>query len=371
MIPLFVHLPLVAIAGLATGALLGLIKNWKKATGKDGVLSNLVKGVSGAGLTNAQIEQNDWNAEEAQKQRDWTENMDATKYQRQTQDMRAAGLNPAMMYGGSQSASSLSGDAASGSSVGNPSPGVFNSILDVIFAKQRMENLRIEGEKMRNEGKAALISAYAARENAGTNARNAGTAEWNARIAEARKDIERDLANSNIDLNAASIDKMAEDAAYVRELRSYVSKNYEVAMKNADSSAKQAIAAMRQADAAIQNAATHSYIADYQTDLYYSESLLNSIVKGEHEEVYKKLPQKLQLEIDNMRKEGVVLDERGRLIHRQGNLASAQLVKTYVTTATDVAKTVASFIPGASSSPNYTNVYGDSADVAAGIIGGY
>lgn len=111
--------------------------------------SNLIKGITGSGLTAAETEQNTWNSLEAQKSRDWTEQMDNTKYQRQTQDLQAAGLNPAMMYGGSVSASGVTGAQASGGDAGSPSAGLLDSILNFLFAKQRMRNLKAEEENIK------------------------------------------------------------------------------------------------------------------------------------------------------------------------------------------------------------------------------
>lgn len=57
-----------------------------------------------------------WNAQEAQKNRDWQTEMSNTAYRRAVADMKAAGLNPAMMYGSSAaSASTPSGATSSGS----------------------------------------------------------------------------------------------------------------------------------------------------------------------------------------------------------------------------------------------------------------
>lgn len=122
----------------------------KQITESDPV-SNWLKGTTGSGLTTSQIEQNTWNAEQAQVQRDWTEQMDNTKYQRQVSDMLSSGLNPAMMYGQGVSASTPSGSAASGSSVASPTGGVLDSILNVVFAQQRLKNLRAEEENTRKD----------------------------------------------------------------------------------------------------------------------------------------------------------------------------------------------------------------------------
>lgn len=58
----------------------------------------------------------EFNAQEAQKQREFEEHMSNTAYQRAVKDMQKAGLNPAAMYGGGAggAASTPSGASASG-----------------------------------------------------------------------------------------------------------------------------------------------------------------------------------------------------------------------------------------------------------------
>lgn len=53
-----------------------------------------------------------FNAEEAQKQREWAEHMEATKYQRAVKDMSAAGLNPVLAVTGGGISTGTGGSSA-------------------------------------------------------------------------------------------------------------------------------------------------------------------------------------------------------------------------------------------------------------------
>lgn len=64
-----------------------------------------------------------YNTAEAQKQRDWQQEMSSTAYQRAMADMRAAGLNPMLAYsqGGASTPSGAAGSIGySGTTLGNP-----------------------------------------------------------------------------------------------------------------------------------------------------------------------------------------------------------------------------------------------------------
>lgn len=107
--------------------------------GGEWLLGDLHRSISGSGLTTAEIQANEFNAAEAQKQRDWQTEMDNTKVQRSVQDMQAAGVNPAMMMGGSGvTASTPSGAAAS---AGAPRRGnvSLDSIMNMAMIGQRFK----------------------------------------------------------------------------------------------------------------------------------------------------------------------------------------------------------------------------------------
>lgn len=104
---------------------------------------NLLKSWTGSGLNAAQTEANAFTSEEAEKERAWSEQMRATNYQASVADMRAAGLNPALMYGSGAGAGSAP-SGASASSVAPSGPSTLSELIEMIMAKAQLSKIKAE-----------------------------------------------------------------------------------------------------------------------------------------------------------------------------------------------------------------------------------
>lgn len=300
------------------------------------------------GLTTSDLQAFMLNQQSAQEARNFALEMDSTNYQRKVADMQAAGVNPALAIGGvlsapSSNAMATASNTGSGSGIGVQAPD-FSSVA--ALASLGLENKRLNQEyKLRSKQlDIDQQNADTAKENAESQSRQASVAERSVSVQEARLSIDRDLADSHIQVNEAQISKMAADVVHINKIVEQLPEYLEIAKKNSNSQALSAAASMQQAEASLQNAVTNSYIADYQTDLYYTNSLLNDLVANEKSEVLKYLPEKLQTEISNMRKEGVLLDKRGNWLDKNGKLMDAQRVKTYVETGIEVTNAVTDIV---------------------------
>lgn len=100
-------------------------------SGFGGWLNRLIDSQGSADAYNAYQSALDreYNAEQAQKQRDFEERMSNTAYQRAIADMKSAGLNPVLGFSGS---STPSGVSASSSGARSSSNGGKNSLLNLL-----------------------------------------------------------------------------------------------------------------------------------------------------------------------------------------------------------------------------------------------
>lgn len=316
----------------------------QESSGVGGALSNLRHQVFKDTLTDSEREANQFTADEAQKQRDWEEQMSNTAYQRQVADMQAAGINPAMAMN-ANGASVPSGAAASSVSPGSGMS--FSDLMQLVLLPVQKRLLASQAQQARDQGEASLITARANadnadtnRENAGTNKQNALTARFNAESQRMQVEIDRARARSQINVNDEEAKRVAEQTAFLALQREQLPKQLAIAEKNASSEEKRAIAALRQADAAVQNAATNDRLADYETSLKYAEEMFTWYRSEGQQVVNKYLPEKTKIEIDNLIKEGVRLDAQGRLINKTGHLVDAQTVSTYVGAACNLSNAI-------------------------------
>lgn len=100
---------------------------------KDSVENQITK----AHLTGAEQEANQFNADEAQKSRDFTEYMARNKYAIESASMQDAGVNPALVYGGGNLVSTAA-NGAQASSVSPSSSGGILGAIDGLMALVRM-----------------------------------------------------------------------------------------------------------------------------------------------------------------------------------------------------------------------------------------
>lgn len=116
--------------------------------GAQGLLGNVLSSVAGAAVNAysykknreyadvVRQEQNEFNAEQAQIARDYNQQMDNTKYQRQVADMQAAGVNPALAMQGGVSTQATSNAVAQGASVASPQFDLSSVIQLALQSKQ-------------------------------------------------------------------------------------------------------------------------------------------------------------------------------------------------------------------------------------------
>lgn len=131
-------------------------------------LGSFVAKQTGSELTNADREANAFTAQQAQLNRDFQQQMSNTAYQRQVTDMTAAGVNPALLYGGGSSgASTPSGDMASSVSPSTTSTdivGLLGQIANLKLLKSQMRNIDSDTAKKEqdiDESKARIVESKA------------------------------------------------------------------------------------------------------------------------------------------------------------------------------------------------------------------
>lgn len=330
-------------------------------SGLGAALSSFEKGQTGSGLTSAQQEANAFSASEAEKQRQWEEQMSSTAYQRQVSDMRAAGVNPALAMQGSSGASTPSGSSATSVA---PSPGAFNmsDIMQLMMLPLQKKLLSSQAALARKQGDAAIINAEANRQNAntnegnlGVNRKNADTERFRAESDRMRVDLERMRTEKGLEMSDAEISRISEQLAMLKLQMQYLPLQMEIAKQNASSLEKQAYASLRNAAAAWKNAETNEKLSDSEIGLKSAQTILTWYQSEGQKVIAENLPERTHLELQNLEKEGVMLDKKGNLVDRQGRLVTSQKIKTYINCATDVFNSAMGAFGGSSAGASMSN----------------
>lgn len=102
-----------------------------------------------------QSEQNAFNAQQAQISREWNEQMDNSKYQRQIADMQQAGVNPALAMNGGVSTQATSNATASAANVQAPRVDLTSAVQMAMQSQQlRMQRDLVDSQVKKNEAEA-------------------------------------------------------------------------------------------------------------------------------------------------------------------------------------------------------------------------
>ena len=314
----------------------------ENGSGLENLLGSIGKKYAGTGLTDAEKEANAFSAEEAQKSRDFTEYMTRNKYQMETQSMEQAGINPAMVYGGGSLVPTSSNGAAASSVTPDTAGigGLVDLIQSLVRFPKELDALRASIDERRSQAQLNRELGMAALKNADTNARGASVQERLATVQEYRADIENELKDWKIQFENKQLDEIAARAKNLDEQTRLMERQVTVAERNASSSEKQAIASLRSSLAAARNAATNEKVGLAQKSLYEAQAILTGYNSDAKSIINRYLDDRQKQELSNLEKEGFKLDAQGRLIDKQGNLATAQQVYLYTNAACNVSNAV-------------------------------
>lgn len=314
--------PTYGVGSLSSNSLLGTLGKGIEA---------LITKWTDAGATGGEIQRNEMQMQNAE-----------DIYQRQVTGMQKAGVNPALMYGSG---------APTPPSVNTSSSGAASmSDLAQLFMLPLQKKLMLaQAQQARDTGEAALINARANAgrlpiEQEGNEIRRSGVdvQRYEAETNRMKLDLERLRADKQFEVSDAQIQEIAERAALLRLQREQLPQQLAIAQQNADSQQKSAFASLKQADAAQRNAAINEKLSVPQEQILWCEKVIKWY-ESEGKRIFtEKLPEQIQLQLENLRKEGVLLDSRGALVNNQGDLVTGQTYRTWVS----VASAILDLLPG-------------------------
>lgn len=330
----------------------------------DSMVDSWLRGQSGYSLTNAEIAANEFSAGEAQKQRDWEEEMSNTAYQRQVADMQKAGVNPALMYGnGSSGASTPSGSSAT--SVSPQGTMSFSDLMQLFMLPLQRKLAKSQAQMYSDQGKAALITANANAQNANTNVgnlrvneRNAGVNEMNAETARMRQEVDAWMAKLDIPIKEETAKKLAAETAQLKVLTDQLPERLEIFQQQADAQTKHALAAFQSSLAAIRNAAVNEKLSDAELELKQAQAFVQWANGDGQNIVNQYLDDKQQAEIKELASRSGFLDANARNMDRNAKVQWMQTITGYTGAACNIANTVFNGLSTASGLAPLTRVTG-------------
>lgn len=284
--------------------------------GKYGTGDDLYNRFTQHNLTTAKLQEADISANEAAKSRAFQERLSNTAFQRQVKDMQAAGVNPALMYGGAGSQGASTPSGATGSAPVADSGMSFGEMVNALMlplqmaqTKATIDNINANTSKQESETKnidvdtAFLTATFNAREQSielGNKFKEAdiqrvgkviGEVEQNIKLkaSQTKNEDERFfLIQSEKSLNEAHAKQIIEllpytkllteaqtDAAQASALGQLIHAMYEKRMLDAgyvessiNAMITNAAAAMKSANASERTAEFNGAIADFKASVY-------------------------------------------------------------------------------------------------------
>lgn len=182
-----------------------------KANGFLDFFSNLFTKWSGTGMTDAEKDAADYNTQVGRENMELEKQMQleifnqTQSYEAQVRNMQAAGLNPALMFNGGASQSSVSGPSAqAGTATASPS-GEFPNILGLVKTIMGASQLKSENKLRESQSEKNIAEANAANASAGKSKIETDLLEIDKRWAEVRNRIYTNEGLSRIKKNLSDI----------------------------------------------------------------------------------------------------------------------------------------------------------------------
>lgn len=232
--------------------------------------NSLLNSVTGAHMTNAQVEATNMEQSFAREQMAFQKEMSDTAFQRQVQDMKNAGVNPALAL--NSGSSTPSGASASAQAVGSPDPvGLIGQLANISLLESQRKNIDADTEKKLQDIKESQERIENLRANTKT-------------LAKKLVEMDANIRNSNLDADAKEITNSFLRAEKEVELEIKNMSKTQIEKQNAEIDAK-----IRKLDEEKKAVLQSIEESKKRMVVLGSQAGLNSAMKSEYEELAKKV----------------------------------------------------------------------------------